>query len=118
MSQPPSGPPPSGPPSSGPPPSGQAPSAAWQPPPAYAAPAGSKTSGLAIASLVTGILFCFAVTPIVAVVLGHLALDQIRDSEGTITGRGLAIAGVTLGWIFLGLTALGLLAWVISLLAV
>jgi hypothetical protein len=93
------------------------PSAAWTAPPAYAAPPSAKTSGLAIASLVTGILFCFAVTPIVAVVLGHLALDQIRDSDGTISGRGMAIAGVTLGWIFLGLAAVALLGWVISLLA-
>jgi hypothetical protein len=99
------------------PPPGPPPSAAWTAPPAYAAPASPKTSGLAIASLVTGILFCFAVTPIVAVVLGHLALDQIRDSDGTISGRGMAIAGVTLGWIFLGLVAVALLGWVISLLA-
>ncbi|MGH8985068.1 MAG: DUF4190 domain-containing protein, partial [Acidimicrobiia bacterium] len=85
--------------------------------PAYPAPASPKTSGLAIASLVTGILFCFVVTPVVAVVLGHLALDQIRDSDGAISGRGMAIAGVTLGWIFLGLVAVALLGWVISLLA-
>jgi hypothetical protein len=80
-------------------------------------PPASKTSGLAIASLVTGILFCFAITPILAVVFGHLALDQIRDSEGTVSGRGMAIAGATLGWIFLGLVGVALLGWVISLLA-
>ena len=100
-----------------PPPSGPPPSAAWTAPPAYAMPPSSKTSGLAIASLITGILFCFVVTPIVAVVLGHLALDQIRDSDGTISGRGMAIAGATLGWIFLGLVAVALVGWVISLLA-
>jgi len=98
------------------PPPGVPPSAAWTAP-AYQVPASSKTSGLAIASLVTGILFCFVVTPVVAVVLGHLALDNIRDSDGTISGRGMAIAGVTLGWIFLGLIAIALLGWVVSLLA-
>lgn len=97
------------------------PSAAWSAPPApgtaYGTAPPSRTSGLAVASLVTGILFCFVVTPVVAVILGYLALEQIRDSEGTLTGRGMAIAGVTLGWVWLGLTAVGLLAWVISLLA-
>lgn len=101
----------------GPAPPGQPPpSAAWTAP-AYPVAASPKTSGLAIASLVTGILFCFVVTPVVAVVLGHLALDQIRDSDGRISGRGMAIAGVTLGWIFLGLVAVALLGWVVSLLA-
>jgi Domain of unknown function (DUF4190) len=99
-----------------PPPPGQSPSAAWTAP-AYQAPPSTKTSGLAITSLVTGILFCFVVTPVVAVVTGHLALDQIRDADGGISGRGMAIAGVTLGWIFLGLVAIGLLAWVVSLVA-
>jgi hypothetical protein len=104
------------PPASPPPPGQPPPSAAWTAP-AYQAPPSTKTSGLAIASLVTGILFCFVVTPVVAVVTGHLALDNIRDADGTISGRGMAIAGVTLGWIFLGLVAIALLAWVVSLVA-
>src|SRR4051812_5567526 len=58
-----------------------------------------KTNGLAIASLVTGILgaiFCFIVA-IVGIVLGIVALNQIKNSNGMQTGRGLAIAGIVVG---------------------
>ena len=53
-----------------------------------------RTSGLAIASLVTG-LTCIAPA---AVVCGHIALSQIKASAGHLTGRGLAIAGTILGY--------------------
>jgi len=110
MTQPPT--PPSPPPPGGPPPSAQ-----WTAPAYPATTASPRTSGLAVVSLITGILFCFAVTPIVAVITGHIALEQIADSDGQAKGRGMAIAGVTLGWIWLGLVALALAGWVVSLLA-
>jgi hypothetical protein len=53
---------------------------------------------MAVASLVLGILFCFAVTAILAVIFGNVALGRIADSNGTEKGRGLAIAGIVLGW--------------------
>ena len=56
-----------------------------------------KTSGLAIASLVTG-LTCIAPA---AVICGHIALSQIKASAGHLTGRGLAIAGTILGYVSL-----------------
>src|SRR5437879_6309887 len=59
------------------------------------------TNGLAIASLVLGILWIFWLGSILAVVFGHVALGQIRRSKQS--GRGLAIAGLTLGWLGLGL---------------
>jgi hypothetical protein len=95
------------------------PSAPWTAPAQpYPQMSQTKTSGLAIVSLIAGILFCFFVTPVVAVVTGHLALDQIAGSpDGTVKGRGMAIAGATLGWIFLSLALLGVVGWVISLLA-
>jgi hypothetical protein len=54
-----------------------------------------KTSGLAIGSLVCGIL-C---VPIVSIVLGHLALSQIKRAAGAVVGKGLAIAGLVLGYL-------------------
>jgi len=54
-----------------------------------------RTSGLAISSLVTGILGL----GIVPVVLGHIALSQIKKAAGAIEGRGLAIAGLILGYL-------------------
>jgi len=58
-----------------------------------------KYNGLAVASLVLGILWIYWVGAILAVVFGHIALRQIRGSEGAQTGRGMAIAGLVLGYI-------------------
>jgi dipeptidyl aminopeptidase/acylaminoacyl peptidase len=56
-----------------------------------------KTCGLAIASLVLGLVSC-GVTGVVGVVLGHLAMKSIKRSGGALTGGGLAIAGLILGY--------------------
>ena len=63
-------------------------------------PAAPKTSGMAIASLITG-LTC--VSP-VAILLGHMALSRIKKSAGQLGGGGLALAGTILGYV--GLVAL------------
>ena len=63
-----------------------------------------KYNGFAVASLVLGILWIYWVGAILAIVFGHIALRQIKASEGARTGRGLAIAGLVLGYI--GLTTL------------
>lgn len=60
------------------------------------------TSGLAIASLVLGIFLFFPLS-IPAIVLGHIALSQIKKSAGRIGGRGLAIAGLVLGYLGIAL---------------
>jgi len=54
---------------------------------------------LAIASLITSLLPFFLITPIVAVVLGHISLSQIKRSAGRLKGSGLAIAGLVLGYL-------------------
>ncbi len=53
-----------------------------------------RTSGLAIASLVLGLLG--PVTGIVGIILGIVALTQIRESRGRLRGDGLAIAGMAI----------------------
>ncbi|MGC5021247.1 DUF4190 domain-containing protein [Micromonospora sp. DT47] len=64
------------------------------------------TSGMATASLVLGILgvlggWClFGLPCILAVILGHLALRETRD--GTRSGHGMAVAGLVLGYVFVG----------------
>lgn len=60
-----------------------------------------KWSGLAIASLVLGIVWIFGVGSILAVIFGHIALSTIKKNP-TIRGRGLAIAGLTCGYVALG----------------
>ena len=59
----------------------------------------STTSGLAIASMVLGILWIYWIGSIVALVLGYLALREIRRDPVRIEGKGMAIAGIILGWI-------------------
>jgi hypothetical protein len=60
---------------------------------AAAAPASApaKTSGLAIASLVLGLLGC---TSLFGLICGIIALVKIGKSQGRLGGKGLAIAGV------------------------
>jgi hypothetical protein len=71
-------------------------------PPAMSAAPQPKTSGLAIWSLVLGILSvaCFSIfASIPGVICGHKALSKIKQSGGTLTGQGLAIAGLVTGYI-------------------
>jgi type II secretory pathway pseudopilin PulG len=50
--------------------------------------------------MVCGILFFFwPFTAIAAVVLGHIALSEIKRSAGRLAGHGMAIAGLILGYI-------------------
>lgn len=56
------------------------------------------TSGAAIVSLVAGVVaICGGLTSIVAIIFGHVALSRIRR-QPTLAGRGLAIAGLVLGY--------------------
>ncbi len=76
---------------------------AWQPP----------TSGKAIASLVcsaAGLMVCFFVGQIAGIVLGHIARSEIEQSQGQLTGEGLATAGIIIGWVGIAIDLLILLA--------
>ena len=86
-------------------------------PPGY--PVVAKTNGMAVASLVLGcvaVAFCF-VPSILAIVLGYISKGQIDRSQGTQNGRGLAIAGIVLGWVGIGVALLVAIALVIGALA-
>jgi type IV pilus assembly protein PilA len=62
-------------------------------------PAGEPhTSGKAIASLICGIFFFVLPSAIVAIILGHLSYSEIGKSLGRIRGRGIALAGLILGY--------------------
>jgi hypothetical protein len=71
-------------------------------PPPIGAPPESKTSALAIWSLVLGILslLCFSIlAAIPGVICGHKALSRIKHSSGALSGQGLAIAGLVTGYL-------------------
>lgn len=58
-----------------------------------------QTSGKAIASLICGLFAWLFPVSVAAVILGHLSLSEIRKSAGRITGHGMAIAGLVLGYL-------------------
>ncbi len=78
-------------------------------------PAAPPTSGLAIGSLIASILgltFLPTIGSIIGVVLGYMAKRQIAESGGTMGGEGLAKAGIIIGWVGIGLTALAICLWI------
>jgi uncharacterized Zn finger protein (UPF0148 family) len=82
------------------------------PPPAPPRPASAvQTSGMAIASLVMGIAG-WTVLPllgsILAIVFGYAARNEIRRRPGELTGEGMAVAGLVLGWLMVGISLLAL----------
>lgn len=84
--------------------------------PGYAGPMLPATSGWAIASLICSIagwLGFWFVGHLLGVIFGHLALREIAASEGRIEGRGLATAGLVVGYIGLGLTVLCVVGFVL-----
>jgi hypothetical protein len=56
-----------------------------------------RTSGLAIASLVLGLLWLCGLGSLLATIFGAVAINQISRSNGTLDGKGMAIAGLILG---------------------
>ena len=72
-----------------------------QPPFPQQAVQDQKKSGLAIASLVLGIFsfFTWIITGIPAIICGHIAKNKIKQSNGTLTGSGMAITGLVLGYV-------------------
>jgi threonine/homoserine/homoserine lactone efflux protein len=71
------------------------------------------TNGLAIASLVVSLVWMWWIGSVLAIVFGHVALSQIHRSGGAQSGRGLAIAGLALGY-FGATTLLAVLAWAVG----
>lgn len=84
----------------------------------YAGPMAPATSGYAIASLICsllGFIGVFGFGPILGIIFGHMAIREIDRSNGHLQGRGLAQAGLILGYIALGLVLLVVLFIVVSI---
>ncbi len=80
---------------------------------------GQANNGLAILSLVTGILGFFMlpiVGSIAAIVSGNMALNQFKLLAQPNGSEGLARAGIILGWIGLGIWLVGVLGGLLFLL--
>ena len=88
------------------------PSAPWAPPGAVGPAPRQRTNGFAVASLVLGLTCFFGfVTGILAVIFGNVALGRIARSEGLEKGRGMAIAGIVLGWVSIAVLAGLAITW-------
>jgi len=73
----------------------------------------APTSSLSITSLIMGIVgwvLIPIVGGIIAVITGHMAKKEIRESNGLLSGDGLATAGLVLGYSNLALGLCGCLA--------
>jgi len=86
-----------------------------QSPPAQHGPA--EANGLAVASLVCGILgvvfpFIPLIPSILAIIFAGRGKRQIDSSGGLQTGRGLAVAGQVLGWVGIALVLVAILGLV------
>lgn len=87
--------------------------------PTTSVPFGQKTNGLAIASMVVSLagvalLACYGIggaAGLVGAILGHVAKRQIAQRNEN--GRGMALAGIIIGWITLALSlvVVGLIIW-------
>jgi hypothetical protein len=82
------------------------------------------TSGLAVTSLILGVLSWIGMPllgGIAAVIAGHVARNDIRKAAGRVGGDGMALAGIVLGYanialgVLIGLCIVGIV--VISLLS-
>jgi hypothetical protein len=89
------------------------PSAPWAPPGTIGPAPRQRTSGFAVTALVLGLTsFCtFMVTGVLAVIFGNIALGRIARAEGYEKGRGMAIAGIVLGWVSIAVLAGLAVAW-------
>jgi Domain of unknown function (DUF4190) len=63
-----------------------------------------RTNGLAVASMVLGILWIYWIGSVLALIFGYIARSQIRERGEA--GDGMAIAGIVLGWVGIGIVFL------------
>jgi len=95
----------------------------WQPPPPPAMMAG-PSQGLAVSSMVLGLVsitlgWCCSfglLTAPVAIVLGIVALSQIKSQPNRYTGKPLAIAGIVSGGLYFVLVAVIVLIYGLGIL--
>ena len=74
-----------------------------------------QTSTVAVLSLVLGIAGWTVlpfVASILAIITGHMARAEIRRRPTDLEGDGLALTGLILGWLNVGMVLLGILAFI------
>lgn len=85
--------------------------------PGYGGQVPPQTSAMAVIALILGILglltfcFCYGILGLPGLILGILAMKEIKASNGAKTGNGLALAGAITGGIGMALGILSFLAF-------
>ncbi|MEE2623796.1 MAG: DUF4190 domain-containing protein [Roseibacillus sp.] len=77
----------------------------------YARASAPAPNGMAIASMVLGIIGVLGaaiLTSVPAIICGHIARRQIRDAEGRVGGEGMALTGLILGYLTTVLSVLAI----------
>jgi hypothetical protein len=84
----------------------------YQQPYPYPYPPPHPTNGMAIASMVLGIVWIYWIGSILALIFGYVARSQIRQTgQG---GDGMAVAGIVLGWVGVGILSVVLFGVLLS----
>jgi len=84
-------------------------------------PPAAQSSSMAIVSLVAGIMawsICPGLAAIVAIITGHIAKGQINDSQGRLTGSGMATAGLIMGYAQIALSIIGVCIYLVFVLGI
>ena len=72
--------------------------------------AAPKTNGLAVAALVSSFFFwLYGVGAVLAIVFGFIARSQIKRSQGTQRGEGMALAGIIIGFVGIAIAIVGII---------
>jgi len=80
-----------------------------------------QTSGWAIASLIcsiAGMVMLGAVFSVVGVIFGHVVMREIKNSNGWRSGQGMALAGLIVGYIGLGLSLIVITFYLVYLIVI
>lgn len=67
--------------------------------------------------MVLGILWLYWIGSILALIFGYVAKSQIAASGGRQGGRGMATAGIVLGWVGIGILCFMLLFGLVAAVA-
>ena len=77
-----------------------------------------QNSTWAIISLIAGIFgfIGWGIGTIIAIIAGHIAKSEIRNSMGRLTGGGMATVGLILGYLQVVIMLIGCCIWILSML--
>jgi hypothetical protein len=78
----------------------------------YPPPQTQETEGLAIASFVCSLIPVMCIGPLLGIVFGHIAMSRIKASAGRLGGKGFAVAGLAIGYIYLVFTVVFGIIWI------